>query len=504
MTGIEDDPRIRTVVIVGGGTAGWMAGAALGRFLNNGYTRVVLVESEEIGIVGVGEATIPPIQTFNNLLGLNENEFLRATKGSFKLGIEFVNWGRVGDRYFHPFGSYGQDVHGVRFHQLWLRERALRQAPDISNYCMSAVAAMHGKMGRPAAGAQSPVREINYAFHFDASLYARYLRSYGEAMGVHRIEGKIVEPMLDGETGYVTGVKLESGQVVDGDLFIDCSGFRGLLIEQALETGYDDWTHWLPCDRAWAVPCENTPELTPYTRATAHKVGWQWRIPLQHRAGNGVVYSSAHLSDDEAAGTLLANLDGAALDEPRQIRFQTGRRKLSWNKNVIAMGLSSGFVEPLESTSIHLIQTAITWLIALFPDRRFRDAERDEFNRVLGAKYDDVRNFVILHYKATERDDSEFWNYCRNMAVPEELTRSIDLWKAGGRSFRDGHDLFGTISWVAVMLGQHVLPDGYDPIADAMDEKQVIAAMEQMRAGYLQTAQAMPTHRDFLERIMAQ
>jgi tryptophan 7-halogenase len=504
MSDIESDRRIRTVVIVGGGTAGWMAGAALGRFLNNGYTRIVVVESEEIGIVGVGEATIPPILTFNKMLGLNENEFLKATHGTFKLGIEFVNWARIGDRYFHPFGQYGHEIHGVSFHQLWLRERARREVPDLSDYCMSAVAARHGKMARPGAGAQSPIRELTYAFHFDASLYGRYLRSYAEAAGVQRIEGKIVETLLNSENGHVDAVRLESGQTIEGDLFIDCSGFRGLLIEQALETGYEDWTHWLPCDRAFAVPCENPPELAPFTRATAHRVGWQWRIPLQHRTGNGIVYSSAHMSDDEAAETLLANLDGPALDAPRQLRFTTGRRKLSWNRNVIAMGLSSGFIEPLESTSIHLVQNAISWLIALFPDRRFLDTERDEFNRVMRAKYEDIRNFIILHYNATERDDSSFWNYCRTMAVPDELTRSIEMWRAKARSFREGHDLFGITSWIAVMLGQRILPDGYDPIADAMDETRVGAAMEQMRSGFLQTAQAMPSQREFLARIMAE
>jgi tryptophan 7-halogenase len=503
MTGIESDRRIRRVVIVGGGTAGWMAGAALGRFLDNGYTKVQVIESEEIGIVGVGEATIPPIQTFNRMLGLNENEFLKATQGTFKLGIEFVNWGRIGDRYFHPFGQFGHEIHGVQFHQFWLRERARRQVPPISDYCMAAVAARHGKMARPGAGAQSPIRELNYAFHFDASLYGRYLRGYAESLGVQRIEGKIVETLLNGEDGFVTGVRLESGQVVEGDLFIDCSGFRGLLIEQALETGYEDWTHWLPCDRAYAVPCENPAELDPFTRATAHRVGWQWRIPLQHRTGNGIVYSSAHMSDDEAAGTLLANLDGPALDTPRQLRFTTGRRKLSWNRNVVAMGLASGFIEPLESTSIHLVQNAIAALTALFPDRRFLATERDEFNRILRDKYEDVRNFIVLHYKATERDDSSFWNYCRTMSVPDKLTHAIEMWRAKGRNFREGFDLFGTISWVAVLLGQNIEPDGYDPIADAMDENRIAEAMEAMRAGYLQTAQAMPSQREFLARIMA-
>ena len=504
MTEIEGDRRIRTIVIVGGGTAGWMCAAAMGRFLGNGYTRTVLVESEEIGIVGVGEATIPPILTFNRMLGLNENEFLKATQGTFKLGIEFVDWGRLGDRYFHPFGAYGHEVHGVNFHQLWLREFVRRrEMPDISSYCMSAVAAAQGKMGRPAPGAKSPIKELTYAFHFDASLYARYLRGYAERAGVARVEGKIVDVGLNDESGHVTAVRLEDGQIIEGDLFIDCSGFRGLLIEGALKTGYEDWTHWLPCDRAFAVPSANPPEIDPFTRATAHHAGWQWRIPLQHRTGNGVVYSSKYMSDDEAVATLLANLEGEPLDEPRQVRFTTGRRKLSWNRNVIAMGLSSGFIEPLESTSIHLIQTAIAWLMALFPDRRFLDAERDEFNRIMKDKYEDVRNFIILHYNATERDDSAFWDYCRTMEVPEGLTHTVDLWRAKGRTFREGHDLFGITSWVAVLLGQHIWPDGYDPVADSLDEDRIAAALEQLRQAYRQTADALPTQREFLAQIMA-
>ena len=500
---IESDPRIRTVVIVGGGTAGWMAAATLGRFLNNGYTRTVLIESEEIGIVGVGEATIPPILNFNKMLGFDENEFLRATNGTFKLGIEFQNWGRIGDRYFHPFGTYGHEIHGVNFHQFYLRESERRQMPNISSYCMSAMAALHGKMGRPAPNAQSPVRELSYAYHFDASLYAKFLRKHAEAAGVVRIEGKITDVKLNAENGHVEAVRLESGDAVSGDLFIDCSGFRGLLIEGALETGYETWGQWLLNDTAYAVPSENPEEIAPYTRATANRAGWQWRIPLQNRTGNGIVYSSAHMSDDEAVETLLAGLDGAPLDEPRKIKFTTGRRKQSWNRNVIAMGLSSGFIEPLESTSIHLIQNALAHLLALFPDRRFLDAERDEFNRVMKSKYEDIRNFIVLHFAATTRDDSEYWNHCRTMPLPPGLHETLALWRAKGRTFREGFDLFGITSWIAVLLGQHIWPDGHDPIADSMDENRVAEAMEQMRQGYLQTALAMPSQRDFLQMTLA-
>ena len=497
------DHRIRRVVIVGGGTAGWMAAAAFSRFLNNGYTNVTLIESEEIGTVGVGEATIPTIQTFNGMLGINENDFIRATKATFKLGIEFVNWGALGDRYFHPFGTYGQEIHGVAFHQLYLRERARRPMPDISDYSMSSVAASYGRFARPNGEARSPVSKIAYAFHFDAGLYARFLRDFAERGGVARIEGKIVDVALRPDDGFVRSVKLDNGETIEGDLFIDCSGFRGLLIEGALATGYDDWTRWLPCDRALAVPSANVGQPTPYTRATARSAGWQWRIPLQHRTGNGIVYSSAHMSDEDAERTLLGNLDGEALGSPRPLRFTTGRRRKAWNRNVVSIGLSSGFIEPLESTSIHLIQTGIARLLTLWPDLRFDPLERDEYNRVLQAQFEDVRDFIILHYNATNRTDTPFWNMVRTMSVPETLTRKVELFRAKGRSFREGVELFDVTSWVAVLLGQNVVPQGYDPIADALDEDRVAVALEQIRGSYLDTARAMPSHAEFIARCCA-
>jgi tryptophan 7-halogenase len=499
-----NEHAIRKIVIVGGGTAGWMAAAAFSRFLNNGYTETTLIESEEIGTVGVGEATIPPIMTFNGLLGINENDFVRATQGTFKLGIEFVDWGNLGERYFHPFGTYGRDIHGVHFHQLYMRERLRRAVPDIAEFSMSSVAAALGRFGRPSKDATSPVSSLVYAFHFDAGLYARFLRRYAERGGVKRLEGRIVDASLRGEDGFVESVTLADGRVVEGDLFIDCSGFRGLLIEQKLQTGYEDWTHWLPCDRAIAVPSENVPgKLDPFTRSTARRAGWQWRIPLQHRTGNGIVYSSAHMSDDEAERTLLGNLEGEALADPRRLSFTTGMRKLCWNRNVVALGLSSGFIEPLESTSIHLIQSGIAKLIALFPDRRFNPIERDEYNRLTHVQTEDIRDFIILHYHATQRTDSDFWNQCRTMRIPDTLQQKMDLFRAKGRSFREGFELFSLPSWVAVMLGQNVPPDGYDPIADALDEEKVAAAMEQMRNSFAQTARALPTHADFIARCCA-
>jgi tryptophan 7-halogenase len=494
-----DEHQIRNVVIVGGGTAGWMAAAALSRFLNNGYTKVTLIESDEIGIVGVGEATIPPIQNFNRMLDINENDFLRATQGTFKLGIEFVNWGQVGERYFHPFGSHGADIHGVHFHQLYLREKRLRPVADISAYSMSSVAASMGRFGRASDNAQSAVSELFYAFHFDASLYAKFLRNFAEKNGVTRVEGKIVNAKQRSEDGHIESVKLDNGAEIAGELFIDCSGFRGLLIEQQLAAGYEDWSHWLPCDRAIAVPTANVGPPPPYTRATAHSAGWQWRIPLQHRTGNGIVYSSKYLSDEAAEAHLLSTVEGQPLADPRRISFVAGRRKKSWSHNVISLGLSSGFVEPLESTSIHLIQAGISRLLALFPDKRFDPLEREEYNRMMKDVYEDVRDFIILHYCATARDDSDFWNYCRTMDLPQSLARKIELFRSKGRTFREGAELFTMPSWVAVMLGQNVWPEGYDPIADSLDEDRVAHAMEKMRANYAQTAQNLPEHSEFLK-----
>ncbi|HEX9953964.1 MAG TPA: tryptophan halogenase family protein [Allosphingosinicella sp.] len=492
---------IRDVVIVGGGTAGWMAAAAFARFLNNGYTRTTLIESEEIGTIGVGEATIPPLITFNRMLGINENEFIAATQGTFKLGIDFVDWAEIGKRYFHPFGLHGHDLEGVHFHQLYLREAQRRQLPDISEWSMSAVAAARGKYARPGVQAQVPLSQLLYAFHFDAGLYARFLRTYAERGGVTRLEGKVVDVAQRPEDGYIRSVTLADGRTVEGDLFIDCSGFRGLLTEQTLETGYENWTHWLPNNRAIAVPSSYSGQPDPYTRATARAFGWQWRIPLQHRMGNGFVYSSDHIPDDEAEQVLLSNLEGAPLAEPRRLSFTTGRRKLAWNKNVVALGLSSGFVEPLESTSIHMVQSGIAKLIALFPDKRFNPVERDEYNKQMQTLFEDVRDFIVLHFNATARDDSDYWNRCRTMTIPDSLAEKVALWRAKGRTFREGQELFGTTSWVAVMLGQGIVPQEYEPAADALDPDRVAEAMEQMHRAYAETAERLPSHGEFVAHI---
>ncbi len=495
------DRRIRNVMIVGGGTAGWMAAAALSRIMRNGITKITVVESDEIGIVGVGEATIPPIISFNQLLGIDEDDFLRQTQGSIKLGIEFVDWARLGHTYFHPFGTYGVDIDAVKFHQFWLKRHLAGVDGDIGEYNLSTVAARLGRFTRPSADPATVLSSLKYAYHFDASLYARYLRAYAEQRGVARHEGKIVDVKLRGEDGFIEAVVLENGTRLEGDLFVDCSGFRGLLIEQALKTGYEEWSHWLPCDRAVAVPSASVGPPTPFTRSTARGAGWQWRIPLQHRVGNGYVYSSPYISDDEAAATLLANLDGAALAAPRFLRFTAGRRRKAWNKNCVALGLASGFLEPLESTSIHLIQAGISKLLALFPQRDFNPLEIAEYNRLTAIQIEQIRDFIILHYKATTRGDAPLWRYCAAMSIPETLERKMELFRSGGRVFRYEDDLFSDTSWIAVMLGQHVTPQSYDPVVNSVADATVAGNFSRLKDIIRRTAEAMPPHSAFLARI---
>jgi tryptophan 7-halogenase len=492
------DNRVKNIVVVGGGTAGWMVAACLSKVLSREFN-IRLIESDEISTVGVGEATIPQIKLFNNVLELDENDFVRKTQGTFKLGIEFVDWGRVGESYIHGFGTIGQDLGLIQFHQYWLKKYQLGQAADIGAYSINTAAApkmkfMRGMPDMP----NSPLHSIAYAYHFDAGLYALYLRQYAEARGVKRTEGKITNTLLRASDGFIEAVMMENGEKISGDLFIDCSGFRGLLIEKALNTGYEDWTHWLPCDRAVAVPCTRVSEPTPYTRSTARKAGWQWRIPLQHRTGNGYVFSSKYISEDEATSTLLSNLDGEKMAEPRTLRFMTGRRKKFWNKNCVAIGLSSGFMEPLESTSIHLIQSHVARLVSFFPDKSFNQTDIDKYNQQADFEFERIRDFLILHYHATERTDTPFWNYVRTMDVPESLKEKMNIFKANGRFFRDNDELFALTSWVQVFLGQHVKPQGYHPMVDLLTPKELDEFVGSVGGVIAKCVEAMPTHAEFI------
>ena len=491
---------IRKIVIVGGGTSGWMAAAAISRILGDfpGMS-VQLVESEAIGTVGVGEATIPQILSFNNLLGLDENEFVRETHATYKLGIEFVDWLRPGHSYVHPFGRYGIDMMGVEFHHFWLRGRALGKREEIDEYSIAAMAGKAGKFFWPQLGnPNSPLSKLSYAFQFDASRYARYLRTIAEKQGVVRHEGKVAEVHQDSESGFVTSVQMEDGSQLEGELFLDCSGFRSLLLGQTLDVPFRDWSKWLPCDRAVAVPCTLAGEHQPLTRSTARPAGWQWRIPLQHRIGNGHVYSSAHMSEQEATDLLLANLDGKPFADPNPLRFTAGHRERAWEKNVVALGLAGGFLEPLESTAIHLVQSAIARLIAYFPTSAFGEQEIARFNRDTAREYTDIRDFLVLHYKATEREDSEFWRYCRHLEPPEGLAEKLAMFRSSGRVIREHEELFTETSWLSVMAGQGIEPQGYHPVAGLLDEAETLKRLDHIHSVIAQAVSQMPTQDDFL------
>jgi tryptophan halogenase len=491
------------IVIVGGGTAGWMAAAILAPLANDGYS-ITLIESDEIGTVGVGEATIPQINLFNQALGLDEDEFVRSTNGTFKLGIEFVDWHRKGSRYMHAFGDVGRDIGLVAFQHYWHRGRELGFAEDLRHYSLNELAARAGRMQRGRLRTTDKLGPMPYAFHFDASLYAAFLRRKAEAAGVRRVEGKIVDVAMDSERGEVTAVRLAGGEAVEGDLFLDCSGFRALLIEGALKSGFDDWSRWLPCDRAWAVPCELGGDgLTPYTRATARDAGWQWRIPLQHRIGNGHVYCSAFCEDEAAAAVLVANLDGNPIAEPRQLRFTAGRRRSFWNGNVVALGLAAGFLEPLESTSIHLVQSGLQRLLKLLPRGRGNPALAAEFNRQTSLEYERIRDFLILHYKATTRDDTEFWRHCGAMEVPDSLAERISLFRETGQIVRRDDELFTEVGWLQVLVGQGIVPQGHHPLADGIAPADLKSYLETWHALLEREVRQMPPHEDFIARQCA-
>jgi tryptophan halogenase len=492
-----------SVLIVGGGTAGWMTAAALSRLLPPGTAALTLVESEAIGTVGVGEATVPHIRFFNAKLGFDEADFMARTRATFKLGIEFRNWAAIGDSYIHPFGAFGEDIAGVPFHHYWLRARRAGLARDLQDYSLPILAARHNRFAYPAADPADALSTYSYAFQFDAGLYAAYLRAYAEARGVRRREGRIVDVARAPEIGRVTSLTLEGGERLAADLFVDCSGFRALLIGQTLGEPYESWSHWLPCDRALAVPCPLVGPLTPYTRATAKEAGWIWRIPLQHRVGNGHVYSSAFTSDERARELLLGQLEAPPQAEPRPLAFTAGKRRRQWSHNVVAIGLSAGFLEPLESTSIHLIQLAIGYLVELFPHRELDPMSATEFNRIMSLEYERIRDFIILHYHATERDDTEFWSYCRSMSVPDTLAHRMELFRERGVVARYREGMFLDPSWHAVLVGQKVLPRAWDPCADACAEADLAAHLERLNAGYARALETMPPHAAFLERIGA-
>lgn len=476
-----------------------MAAAVLSKVLGT-LVEIELVESEQIGTVGVGEATIPQLQLLLGLLGIVEGDFLRNVQGTIKLGIEFQDWGRIGDSYMHAFGSIGRSLGMLTFQHYWLRSHQEGKGGSLWDYSFNYQAAKANRFSKTAALGDSGLEGLVYAYHFDASLVAAYLRKFSEGLGAIRTEGKIVDATLRSADGFIESVVLESGATIDGDLFIDCSGFRGLLIEDVLETGYADWTHWLPCDRAVAVPCQSVEPLTPYTQAIARKAGWQWRIPLQHRIGNGHVYCSEYMSDDEATSILMQNLDGKPEAEPRLLRFTTGMRKQLWNKNCLALGLASGFMEPLESTSIHLVQSGLSRLISLFPDKGFCRENIDEYNRQSRFEYERIRDFLILHYHANQRDDSEFWIGRREMTIPEELQRRINLFAQSGRIYRDADELFTEVAWLQVMLGQRIEPQTHHPLVGVLSEEQLQGFMANLKTLIQQAVDRLQTHREFVDK----
>jgi tryptophan halogenase len=484
---------IKRIVVAGGGTAGWMAAAALARTM--GHTvAVTLVESEAIGTVGVGESTIPPLVVYNRLLGINEAEFMRATQATFKLGILFDNWKQPGDRYFHSFGYTGKDHWAAGFQHYWLEGRARGHTQSYDDYCLELVAALQNKF------AQLPDNKVNYAYQLDSGLYARFLRQMAEADGVTRIEGKIARVELNGESGDIAALELDGGRRVEGELFLDCTGFRALLIEGALHAGYDDWTHWLPCDSAIALQTPNVRPPVAYTRAMAHDAGWQWRIPLQHRTGNGIVYCSRYLDHDAALERLLGNIEGEPLTPPNKIRFQTGARRKQWHRNCVAIGLSGGFMEPLESTSIHLIQRAILRLIRMMPQGAISPRDVAEFNDQQFQDMEQIRDFLILHYKVTDRRDSPFWRHCAAMEVPDSLAQKIELFRDTARVFRRNEELFAENSWVQVMLGQGIEPQSWHPIAGKLNDDELDRLLGMIRQDVTRTVAGLPAHADYVAR----
>ncbi|WP_394200727.1 tryptophan halogenase family protein [Marinagarivorans algicola] len=488
------------IAIVGGGTAGWMAAAALSKVLPKEHYAIVLVESADIPTVGVGEATIPPIESFNKLLGIDPQAFMKATNATFKLGIEFINWGNVGDSYYHPFGTYGTDLHNLPFYQYWQRARQAGAAMRLEDYSVTAQMAMQKRFTPAQKISHSPLEKIQHAYHFDAALYAKYLRKIAESQGVVRIEDDVSHVIQHNSTGFIETLKTKKNTDIHADFFIDCTGFSGLLIDKTLKTPYESWSKYLPCDSAKAVPCAKTDGLASHTKAIAHGFGWQWKIPLQHRTGNGLVYSSSFWSDECAEKTLLMNIEGEPLSDVRQLRFTPGKRTKAWNKNCLSLGLSSGFLEPLESTSIHLIQSALSKFISLFPNFDDFSYEQRQFNKLVDNQMESIRDFIILHYKATQREDTAFWRYCKNMDIPNSLQEKIDLYKNTGHLMREGDDLFSENSWLSVLEGQGQVCQKYNPLTHTAPINDLSAQLQGIRTVVKQCALQAPTHQEFIDK----
>lgn len=494
------DTRIDSIVILGGGTAGWMAACTLANRLKNSTTKITLIESAEIGTVGVGEATVPYLKEFLNDLKIDEVDFIRHTRATYKLGIDFDGWHKPEQRFLHPFAGYGARIARIPFHHFWTKLRQQNKAEPLDAYCLASQMARSGKFALPKPNNDIELSNFNYAFHFDAGLFAQYLSNIAQQLGVTRIESTVARVHQSADSGFIQALELASGERVGGDLFIDCSGFKGMLIEETLKTGYEDWRHWLPCDRAVAMPCVKTGEPAPFTRSLAMGAGWQWRIPLQHRTGNGFVYASDYLSDDEAVAQLINNLNGEPLADPKFIPFLTGMRTKAWDKNVFSVGLASGFLEPLESTSIYMVQSSLDIFLKHFPNKYFAPALADRVNNILRARQERLRDFLILHYSANQRHGQPFWDACRHMQLPDSLTQRIEIFRATGQVPLDELDFFRTNSWLAMFAGFNIHADYYHPNVDDFDESAVEKELQTIAKSIRTTVESLPSHGEFMRR----
>lgn len=493
---------IEKIVIVGGGTAGWIAAATISNIFKNTDLTIELVESDDIGIIGVGEATIPPLISILNSLGIDLIDFIKETQASFKLGIQFEDWHTIGEKYFHPFGTVGKSIDGYDFFQCWLKSKAEGDKTPLMAHSPESVLAEKGKFFLPFAAKNTPLERAFYALHLDSGLAGKYLRNYAEKLGVIRTEGK-VEQVIQTKNGEIESVILASGQSISGDFFIDCSGFRGLLIEQTLQSGYESWDKYLPCNRAVTVQTNNVGDTNPYTVSAAKEAGWMWRIPLQHRTGNGYVFCDKYITDEQAINTLLANIKGEPITSPRVIPFTTGLRNKPWNKNCLSLGLAQGFIEPLESTAIHLVSKTIAYFIRMFPTKQCDEVLINEYNRRVRVDYEEIRDFLVLHYCTTQREDSEFWRWCKNMEIPATLQKKLDFFKASGGLIPGAEELFQPTSWYAVFNGMKVEPDHYNPTMDTWDYQKLKAILDKGKQGLIDIADKQPSHDEFLKQYCA-